>query len=70
MKDLFNKYKHSMQRLHSLQVKQFKIEEHLKSHKYDYTAVIRNELVKGDIYREEEKLQGIKKRLSIEEDVF
>lgn len=69
MKELYNKYKNKMLRLNNLQVKQFKIEQHLSNHPTDYRSVIANELIKGDIYREEEKLEEIRKRLSIQENV-
>ena len=69
MKDLYNRYKNSLQRKNSLEVRQYKLEQHLRDNPTDYKAVIANELVKSDIAREDMKLTEIRKKLSIYEIV-
>lgn len=69
MRNVYHAYRQTLQRKHSLEVKQYKLENHIKEHPTDYTSVIANELLKSDIYREEDKLVELKKKMSIYEDV-
>lgn len=69
MKDLYNKYKNTTERKRSLEIKQFKLSQHIKQNPTDYTSVIANELVKSDIAREEMKLEELIRKMSIHEVV-
>lgn len=69
METLYGRYKNITQRKNSLEIKQFKLEQHIRSNPTDYTAIISNELIKSDIHREELLLIEIRKRMSLHEVV-
>ena len=46
-RDLYNKHMHLVKQKLAKEVKQFNLEEHLKSHPTDYVSVIANELSKA-----------------------
>lgn len=60
---LYNKYKNKLAQLHSMEAKQFKLEEHLASHLTDYQSVIQNEILKSDIQRVEYALKEIEREM-------
>lgn len=60
---LYNKYKNKLSQLHSMEAKQFKLEEHLTSHPTDYQSVIQNEILKSDIQRVEYALKEIEREM-------
>ena len=64
-KQLFNKYKNLMQRKHSLEVRQFKLGQHLANNPTDYVSVVANELLLSDIYRNDYKLKETLKRMEL-----
>lgn len=69
MDTLYGRYKNITQRKNSLEVKQFKLEQHIRANPTDYTAIISNELIKSDIHREGLLLVEIRKRMSLHEVV-
>lgn len=60
---LYNRYKNKLTQLHSMEAKQFKLEEHLASHPTDYQSVIQNEILKSDIKRVEYALKEIEREM-------
>lgn len=60
---LYNRYKNKLTQLHSMEAKQFKLEEHLVSHPTDYQSVIQNEILKSDIQRVEYALKEIEREM-------
>lgn len=58
---LYNKHKNKLTQLHSMEVKQFKLEEHLALHPTDYQSVIQNEILKSDIRRVKYALKEIER---------
>ena len=62
---LYNRYKNKLNQLHSMEAKQFKLEEHLASHPTDYTSVISNEILKSDIKRLEYSIKELDKQMEL-----
>ena len=62
-RDIFNKYIHAKERLESLKARQFKLEIHVDKHPIDYQSKISNEILKGEIYRQEYKIKQLSRRL-------
>lgn len=60
---LYNRYKNKLTQLHSMEAKQFKLEEHLASNPTDYQSVIQNEILKSDIQRVEYALKEIEREM-------
>lgn len=60
---LYSKYKNKLRQLHSMEARQFKLEEHLVSHPTDYQSVIQNEILKSDIQRVEYALKEIEREM-------
>ncbi len=64
-KRLYNKYKQLLQRKHSIELRQYKVEKHLKDNPTDYTSVICNERLKSDIAYTEYLMEEIIRRLEV-----
>lgn len=64
-KDLYNKYKHHKKHLNSIEVKQFKMEQHLNKHPNDYITVIANQKTKSEIARTNYKIKETEKLMEI-----
>ena len=62
---LYNRYKNKLNQLHSMEAKQFKLEEHLASHPTDYNSVISNEILKSDIKRIEYSIKELDKQMEL-----
>lgn len=62
---LYNRYKNKLNQLHSMEAKQFKLEEHLASHPTDYQSVIQNEILKSDIKRIEYSIKELDKQMEL-----
>lgn len=60
---LYNRYKNKLTQLHSMEARQFKLEEHLVTHPTDYQSVIQNEILKSDIQRVEYALKEIEREM-------
>ena len=66
-RDLYNKHMHLVKQKVAKEVKQFYLEEHLRSHPTDYVSVIANELIKSDIHRIEYELKQVARRMEANE---
>ena len=64
-KRLYNRYKQLLQRKHSVEVKQYKVENHLKNHPTDYISVVSNERLKIDIAYIDYLIDEVVRRLEV-----
>lgn len=64
-KRLYNRYKQLLQRKHSVEVKQYKVENHLKNHPTDYISVVSNERLKSDIAYIDYLIDEVVRRLEV-----
>ena len=63
IKHLYNKYKNKLAHLHSLERKQFRLEQHLQENPTDYISVVRNEVLKSDIQRAEYEKKQLEREM-------
>lgn len=59
----YNKYKQYLQRKHSLERKDFRLEEHLQNHPKDYISVVADLLNKSEIARIDYKIEQVRRRM-------
>ena len=64
-KRLYNRYKQLLQRKHSVEVKQYKVENHLKNHPTDYISVVSNKRLKSDIAYIDYLIDEVVRRLEV-----
>ena len=64
-KRLYNRYKQLLQRKHSVEVKQYKVENHLKNHPTDYISVVSNERLMSDIAYIDYLIDEVVRRLEV-----
>lgn len=64
-KRLYNKYKQLLQRKHSIELRQYKVEQHLKDNPTDYTSVICNERLKSDVSYVDYLIEEVVRRLEV-----